>query len=177
MIYSYKKIGRVSHPLQYYLCIVCTFLSCWGMPLYLTVSMANLWAFIITFNTCISTQYWLKCKFSCHSILCYIVDLFVCSLFFLCCPVVDLMASHKRSCSGDLYLSNHIAFQNLGSKTELILATIIYLDPFPWEDLVHQKCTVWKYIPITYIVCWYKNLHQVEPVKWTSNTTSCDAVS
>jgi len=29
-----------------------------------------------------------------------------------------------------------------------------------------------KYIPITYIVWWYKTLYQVEPVMWTSITTS-----
>ena len=30
---------------------------------------------------------------------------------------------------------------------------------------------------ITYIVWWYNTLYQVEPVVWTSITTSCDAVS
>jgi hypothetical protein len=33
----------------------------------------------------------------------------------------------------------------------------------------------WIYIPITYTVCWYTTLYQVEPVVWVSITTSRDS--
>ena len=37
-------------------------------------------------------------------------------------------------------------------------------------EIKHWKITVHIYIPITYIVWWYKTLYQVEPVVWTSIT-------